>query len=102
MAFIIIYITYPNMAEAKKAAFHLLQKRLIACANYFPIKSSSCWTGKVEECDEVVLILKTKNGNWTKVKSEVKKTHPYKAPCIMKLDVEANEEYESWIKSETK
>ena len=89
------------MEEAKKAVFHLIEKKLIACANYFPIKAASNWTGKVVECDEVIAILKTKKENWQKVKSEVKKIHPYKIPCIMKLDVESNEEYESWVDSET-
>ena len=101
MGFIIIYVTYPNMDEAKEAVFYLIEKKLIACANYFPIKAASNWTGKVVECEEVVAILKTKTENWQKVKSEVKKIHSYKVPCIMKLDVESNEEYDSWVKSET-
>lgn len=87
------------MEEAKKAASYLLEKKLIACANYFPIKSSSCWTGKIAECDEVVSIVKTKKENWEELKKEVKKLHSYEVPCIIKIDVEANEEYENWINS---
>jgi len=101
MAFILVYVTYPNMKEANKSISHLLKEKLIACANSFPIKATSCWTGKIQEVDEVVSILKTRKENWEKVKSEVKKIHPYKIPCIMKLDVEANEEYEKWVNSET-
>jgi len=101
MTFIIIYVTYPNMEEANKAIAHLLQKKLIACANSFSIKATSYWTGKIQECDEVISILKTKTENWKKVRDEVKKIHPYKVPCIMKLNVEANEDYEEWIKKET-
>jgi len=101
MTFILIYVTYPNIEKANKVISHLLKKKLIACANFFPIKATSCWTGKIKECDEVVSILKTKKENWNEVKSEVKKIHPYKIPCIMKLDAEANEEYEKWINSET-
>ena len=102
MGFIIIYVTYPNIEEANKAITHLLEKKMIACANTFPIKATSCWTGKIEECDEIVAILKTKKESWKEVKSEVKKIHSYKVPCIMKLGVEANEDYESWVKSEVK
>jgi periplasmic divalent cation tolerance protein len=102
MGFIIIYVTYPNMEEANKAIAHLLQKKLIACANSFPIKATSCWTGKIAECDEIISILKTKKENWEKVRDEIKKIHPYKVPCITKIDVEANADYESWVKSETK
>lgn len=102
MSFIIIYVTYPNMDEATKIVSHLLQKKLIACANYFPITSSFWWKGKIDNSDEIVSILKTKKENWETVKSEIKKMHSYETPCIMKLDAEANAEYELWVNSETK
>jgi len=102
MSLIIIYTTYPNMEEAKKVTSHLLQKKIIACANFFPISSSFWWKGKMDNSNEIVALLKTKKQNWEKVKSEIKKIHSYETPCIMKLDVEANEDYEDWIEKETK
>jgi periplasmic divalent cation tolerance protein len=101
MGFILVYVTYPNMEEANKAISFLLKNKLIACSNSFSVKATSCWTGKIEECDEIVSILKTKKENWEIVRSEVKKMHSYKVPCIMKLDVQANKEYEDWVESET-
>jgi periplasmic divalent cation tolerance protein len=101
MGFIIIYITHKNLEEASKITSHLLEKKLIACANIFPIKSSYWWQGKIENEDEVVSIVKTRREHWEKVKSEVKRIHPYEVPCIIKIEVEANEDYESWINSET-
>lgn len=99
MGFIIIYITHQNIKEAKKVVSHLIQKKLIACANFFPIKSSYWWKGKIENDSEIVTIVKTKKENWKKLKSEVKKIHPYEVPCIIKFNVESNKEYESWIKN---
>ena len=29
------------------------------------------------------------------------KIHPYTTPCIIKFNIEANEEYENWINNET-
>lgn len=101
MGFIIIKVTYPNIKEANKAIHHLLQKKLISSANSFPIKSTSNWPGKIAEVDEIIVFLNTKKDNWEKVKSEVKKTHPYKVPCIAKINAEANEEYEEWVNRET-
>lgn len=101
MTFIIIYITHKNLKEAKKIANYLLEKKLIACVNYVPITSSYWWNGKIEESKEIVSLVKTKKENWKKVESEVKKIHPYKTPCIMKLDVAANDDYETWIRKET-
>ncbi|NTU99020.1 divalent-cation tolerance protein CutA [Candidatus Falkowbacteria bacterium] len=98
MGFIIIYITHPDMKTAKKIAAHLLAQRLIACANFFPIKSSYWWQGKIENAKEVVTLVKTSKKNWNKVKSEVKKIHPYDTPCIIRMEATANADYEKWIK----
>jgi len=89
------------MADAKKIANHLLEKHLIACANFFPIESAYWWNGKIDCAHEIASILKTKSKNWEKVKAEVLRIHPYEVPCIMKIDVTANESYEAWIHSQT-
>lgn len=97
MAFVVIYVTHKDKSSCQKIISHLLKKKLIACANMFPIQSSYWWKGKVEGAHEVVSLLKTKSENWEKVKNEIKSLHSYDTPCIMKMRVEANEEYEQWI-----
>jgi periplasmic divalent cation tolerance protein len=100
MSFITVYVTHESMEKAEKVVYHLLKMKLIKCANYFPIKSSFFWKGKLENPDETVSLLKAKKENWNKIKSEIKKVHPYEIPCIMKFNVEANKEYENWIKED--
>ncbi|MEK6917612.1 MAG: divalent cation tolerance protein CutA [Nanoarchaeota archaeon] len=102
MGFIIVYITHKSLSEAKKVCEHLLKRKLIACVNYFPIQSAYWWKGKIDSANEVVSIVKSKKENWNEIKSEIKQIHPYETPCIMKFDVEANEDYEKWINKETK
>ena len=101
MAFIMIYVTNENMEEAQKIASHLLEKEMIACANFFPIKSSFTWKGEVKTEDEVVAILKTKADNWEKVREEVKQIHPYETPAIIRIDARANRDFEEWIENLT-
>lgn len=101
MSFIIIYTTNKNFEEAKKIANYLLENKLIACANFFPISSSYLWKGKIKNSSEVVSILKTREENFEKIKQEIKSLHSYETPCIIKIDVEANEEFEKWVKEET-
>ena len=101
MGFIIIKVTYPNEKKARKAVNVLLEKKLISSANFFPIKSVSRWTGEIKEVNEFIALLKTRKENWEKVKEAVKEIHPYKIPCIAKIDAEANEEYEDWVNNET-
>jgi len=101
MPFITIYITYPDIETAKKIVEVLMEKRFIACANFFPIESVYWWQGRIENANEIVSLLKTRKENWDKIKEEVKKIHPYEVPCIEKFEVEANEDYEKWIDKET-
>lgn len=101
MSFIIIYVTYSNKKEANRIISHLLRKRLIACANLFPIKSYYLWKSKIGHSKEIVSLLKTRRENWQKIKAEIKKLHSYETPCIAKINAKANSEFESWINSET-
>ena len=100
MGFIMIYVTHKNTKEAKKVVRHLLEEKIIACANFLPIESAYWWNGKIENDNEIVSILKAKKNNWEKIKSTIEKIHPYETPCIIKLNVESNKSYEIWINSE--
>ena len=98
MSFIIIYITHKNEAAAKKVSDQLVNEKLVACGNLFPIQSAYWWQGAVQNENEWVSIVKTIPELWEKVKSKVEAIHPYEVPCIMKLEAEANEKYEAWIR----
>ena len=97
MTFTIIYTTNPDIKTAKKIANHLLKKKLIACANYFPIESSYWWNEKIENSKEIVAILKTSSKNIKIIENEIKKLHPYEVPCIIRINAKANTEYKNWI-----
>ncbi|MBI2659406.1 divalent-cation tolerance protein CutA [Candidatus Woesearchaeota archaeon] len=96
----LVYITCKDEKEAEKISMHLLKKRLIACANIFPIKSMYWWSSKIAKHSESVIIAKTSNRNFKKVENEVKKMHSYEIPCILKLNAAANSDYEAWAKKE--
>ena len=102
MNFVFIYITNPTKQEARKVAKHLLKKRLIACANIFPISSLYWWKGKIIDEKESVLIAKTIEANFEKVKKEVEKIHSYTIPCIVKIPVSSNKKYFDWLRGEIK
>ena len=100
--FIIIYVTHPDKKSAEKISNLLLEKRYIACANIHNMQSSYWWQGAVQREDEYVSILKTRKENWLIVKSTIEEVHIYDTPCIMKMEVDANEAYVNWIKEMTK
>jgi periplasmic divalent cation tolerance protein len=97
---VFIYITNPTKKVAKRIAKHLLQKRLIACANIFPINSLYWWEGKICDEKEFVLIAKTIEEKFEKIKKEVEKIHPYSIPCIVKIRTTPNEKYLDWLVKE--
>ena len=72
---------------------------MVACANIFPIKSMYWWNGTIENEQEYVSIIKTTPENWEISQKEISEIHPYEVPCIIKIEVEANKEYEKWIYS---
>jgi len=98
--FIFVYITNPTEKEAIRIAQSLLKKRLISCANIFPIKSLYWWQNKINKENEYVLIGKTIKSRFEKIKKEVEKIHSYTIPCIIKISVNSNKKYFEWLKNE--
>ena len=99
---ILIYITNPSEEKAKEIAKHLIEKKLIACGNILASSSLYKWKGNLEDEKEFVLLAKTTEEKFDKVKEEVKKIHPYDIPCIVKIPVNSNEKYFEWVKGEIK
>lgn len=102
MSFAIVYITHESEVEAKRVSDHLLEEKLVACANIFPITSAFWWEDDIQHEGEWVSIVKTTLENWGNLQREVEEVHPYEVPCIMKIEVEANAAYEKWIRESVK
>ena len=97
-----LYTTWPDDESAKAAAKTLVEARLVACANRFPIGSTYRWEGKVEEGLEVVLLLKTTRQAVQKTVDKVLAIHPYTNPCVLVLPVEGgNNAFLQWVARET-
>ncbi|AIY89285.1 divalent-cation tolerance protein CutA [Geoglobus acetivorans] len=95
-----IYVTTPTEDEAKKIAKHLLEKKLVACVNFWKINSMYWWEGEVQEDGEYAMILKTKAEKFSEVRDEIKKIHSYTTPCICAISIEeGNLEFLRWIDS---
>ncbi len=100
----LVYITCGGVKEAKKIAFELLKKRLIACANIVPrIDSFYWWNGRIESAKEALLLCKTARQKIPGIKKLVKKIHSYDVPCIEFIEISGqNKEYFDWLNGELK
>ena len=96
---ILIYITFPSLEEASRAARILVEENIIACANIIPkIFSVYKWEGKINNSEESVLIAKTASDNWNMLEQRVKELHPYECPCIAAMPItKCSPEFHEWV-----
>jgi periplasmic divalent cation tolerance protein len=97
-----IYITAKDEMEAKKIGQLLVWEKLVACVNFFPVKSIYWWKGEVEESKETALIAKTRAELVERVIERVKQVHSYEIPCVVSWNIEkGNPEFLAWIREST-
>ncbi len=97
-----VYMTARDQDEAQKLARMLVEKKLVACANLFPMRSVYRWHEKVQEEYEFVIIAKTQAKLFDQVKEAVREMHSYDVPCIVALPhVDVDKPYADWIREET-
>jgi periplasmic divalent cation tolerance protein len=97
--FIVVFITCAKRTEAKKIADALVSSRLAACVNIIPsVESIFRWEGKIDNAKEVLLVVKTRQGLFSKLVKKVKSMHSYEVPEIIALPIVCGEpSYLKWI-----
>jgi periplasmic divalent cation tolerance protein len=102
MMFSDIYVTAATLKEAKGIARAIVEEKLGACVNIFPITSLYRWKGNIEEDEEFALSIKTKSSLVNKVTTRVRQLHSYENPCIISFGIESGSPaYLNWIREET-
>src|SRR3989338_2673605 len=98
-----LYIPCKDKQQAMDISVHLLEKKLIACANIIPSTSMYLWKGKLETADEHILLAKTTDRNFKAIEKEVLHLHTYDCPCITAWKIDkANPLYNTWVSSMVK
>lgn len=97
MSLLVFYITHPDKATAQRISDALLDRKLIACSNVFPMTSAYWWEAAVQREGEWVSILKTRPELELAVEQAITQLHPYQVPCIVRFEARANAAYERWI-----
>lgn len=100
---LLVYTTFPDAETALAIGEELVRARLAACVNVLPgMRSVYAWKGAVERGDEVVAILKTREGLAEDLATALKQRHPYETPIILHLATSgADAATAAWILSET-
>ncbi len=96
--FSVIYITAGDIEEAKKIGMKLIEERLAACVNIFPITSIFRWKNNIDEANEFGIIVKTKSNKFKEIEKRVKELHSYEVPCVVSFKIdEGRADYLKWI-----
>jgi periplasmic divalent cation tolerance protein len=96
----IVLVTCGSLAEARRIAHAVVNKRLAACTNIAmaPVESIYWWKGKVEKAREFLMVLKTTSKRLPALEKEVKRLHSYDVPEFIALPIAAgSSDYLGWL-----
>lgn len=90
--------TLSTIEEAERLAQRLVEGGLAACVNLVPgVKSIYRWEGKIQQDNEVLLIIKTSSEQWEELQAAFRAHHPYDCPELLLLDPDkVDEPYFTW------
>jgi periplasmic divalent cation tolerance protein len=101
--FVELFLTCKDQAEAEKIAQSLLEKHLVACVKFEPVRSRFWWQGKLEESKEVKISALSTAGNFDRVESEVAQLHSYDTFVLQATPIsQLNEAAAAWLTEYTK
>lgn len=100
---VLVYVTFPSLAEAETVGRQLVERRLAACVNIIPgMISHYQWKGVVERGEELVMIAKTRASLANELSIAVRELHSYETPAIVVIPLESVERsYLAWILDST-
>ncbi|MGA7383844.1 MAG: divalent-cation tolerance protein CutA [Methylocella sp.] len=101
--FALVMTTCGSKQEAKLIATRLVEERLAACVQIFPIESVYRWEDAVQHADEWMLFCKTKSNDYANVEAAIRAAHTYSNPEIVEVGFENGAKaYLDWIASATR
>jgi len=88
--FIVVLITAPSKDVGSRMATLLVEERLAACVNIVPgVHSVYRWEGKVQNEEEVLLLVKSARDGFDALTRRVQEIHPYDVPEIVAIAPQA-------------
>lgn len=100
---LLVLTNLPDATSARALAGLLVESRLAACVNILPsCRSVYRWEGRIEEAEEVPLLIKTTTDRYTALEMAIREQHPYELPEIIAVPIERGlPAYLNWIATET-
>lgn len=95
---VFIYTTCKNMDEAKRLGSLIIEKKIGACVDFWPISSCFNWKGSFKCIDQVMLLVTTFETKLEEINEVISENHIYSVPLIAGVDVRrVNRPYKEWM-----
>jgi periplasmic divalent cation tolerance protein len=103
MEALLVITTLPDAETARALAAQLVEQRLAACVNILaPSQSVYRWEGKLEDAEEVPLLVKTSAARYAALEEAIRAYHPYELPEIVAVRIDKGlPAYLAWVAEET-
>ena len=100
---LLVITNLPDAESARALATKLVEQRLAACANILsPCLSIYRWEGRLEEAEEVPLLIKTRAARYAALEEAIRAYHPYELPEIVAVRIEKGlPDYLAWVAAST-
>jgi periplasmic divalent cation tolerance protein len=100
--FVLLLTTLNSESLAQQLAQELLQARLAACVNFWPVQSVYSWQGTIESSYEWQLLIKTRRELAQPLVDWFVNHHPYEVPELLVVNLEqGGARYLAWLRSAT-
>ncbi len=85
--------------DAERISVLVVERRLAACSQVLgPITSTYWWNGKVEQAEEWMCLMKSRDETYQDLESTIRLNHPYEIPEILGFRVtHGNRRYLEWL-----
>ena len=100
---LLVFTNLPDAESARALATTLVEQRVAACVSVLaPCQSIYRWEGKLEEAEEVTLLIKTSAARYAALEEAIRAYHPYELPEIVAVRVEKGlPAYLAWMAAAT-
>ncbi len=99
--YIQVMTTVETRKQADELAEHVLNLRLAGCVQILSCSSSYHWQGKIEQSQEFLCVIKTREDMFHELQAAIEQVHPYEVAEIIATEIiKGNNAYFDWLGSE--
>ncbi len=103
MSAVLVLCTAPDSGATEEMVRRLVSEGLVACGNIVSdVNSIYRWKGAVEAAAEALIVFKTTEAAWPRLKQRLPELHPYDLPELLMLKVsDGLAPYLNWVEEST-